>query len=607
MEKNRYRYFLMTAMIMVLFCGCKKEELQNRESIVQNVSDMPSDLTLDLPEGTSGAVEVSDEKNSDREELERFGEYLEGLLQERNLKELEQYKISRLLPWREAAGMADSSPALKHFGAYGQYRFSSDGVVLLEADVNGDGRKDIVEYLPRIWDSVDASFTNVSRLTVYVSDASGDYRVLYFSPDFPASLGCNHDIYMVGYGRNTYLIFYFVPNGAGITAFQMQDGIPTGEIRIDYERTDVDYEVAYCKSGMEESVEKLREKREEYYPVSVAMDREKFRGDAGEVTMETPEYGVFEELGYEDAEGYKNRYRELLGTDRMVFSTPIYLSGLTVYQSDLDNDSEPELYAMDSDYLGMGVLDASSRCRYIYPTGELYGDGKHEGEWGLQYVMADGMQLTDFEQLCGLDIWASDYVPQVFWVEKCGDENITFIKYFAGDYLDCLIEGYCIKDGGYETVLSVEYHPMISTVVTYEWPKEGKEALTYTVHLLENEDVRYPVPVIYGLPDGKLQDGINAEMERLLYGEIEKFLYDEMEKLRQWWDEERQVLVGGGGLTVQSATSENLNLLCGIYYEYKDADGKYQYEEHELYCLDIDLTSGKVGLSRVPEDGSAQP
>lgn len=587
---------LILAFVVLNGCGENGADKESGEisNVLNNAADQDDAGTANLPELAESGQEsdVAKPQSGKHAALEQLGTYLEYLLKEGDREELEQYVISRTLTWDEAAAMADLSPAFAHFSGYAELRFNSAGAILVEADVNGDGLKDLIEYLPDVGDNGDPPYMIQDSLTIYENRGEQGYGVMYFQPCFDTRVGCFEYIFVLQYDGGIYCMFEKnkipLEKGPFISIYQIQDGALTGRLIMDYEYTDVDCEVLFCKSGMEEWAEELSRNAMDYYMEDYRLREKLFVGDAEEILeKESEEYAFLERIGMEEAEEYRNRYldryRELTGSENLYASYAAGFVGGRGCRSDLDNDGEPELYAQMAAVLG---LHGGFRCR-IFLTGELYGNGKHEAESGLIYSMENEGERTDFEKLCGLDIWSSDDIPQAFWVERCGEENITFMKYYDRHYFTCLIEGYCIKEGSYETVLSIRCRPMISNAPVYEWHDENEDegALSYTIHLPDGRDIRYPYPVLYGLQDMEIQNQINDTMEALLQEKIDTFFEWEEGQERRIWD--------GAWCNVLYAAKEKLVLNYIICYEHEGWERVYG----EDVCLEIDLMNGEVLLS----------
>ena len=297
-------------------------------------------------------------------------------------------------------------------------------------------------------------------------------------------------------------------------------------------------------------------------------------GNAEEpIQEESKEAYLLKQWGEEEEQVYQEKYEKKIPL--LVYS--ITRRGAEVmYQSDLDHDGEKEFYAKKDSILCFTAVGYGKNY-YHYLTGELYGEGKHEGKRGLEYIMGKNGERIDWEALSGLDIWATDWTSCIFWVEKIERENIIFMKYYNYYNFMGLIEGYRIQEGSHEVVLSVEYRPSVDIFVRYEQKsKEEQEAiLTYMVCMEEKEDTNYPQ--IYGLQDRELEKKINQELEGLLRENREVFLKKGMGM--RW--------TGGVGYNVVSATKEKLLLNYVVF-------GELAHGVAVDVFVEIDLKSGVI-------------
>lgn len=556
---------IMSVLVVFLLSGCAEKKLYQNESEAQFVNPCTVALTKTAEAVLDGETESLARSHA---ALEQLGSYVESLLEEGNREELEEHVISRTLTWDEAAAMAELSPAFAHFSNYWENSFDSDQVILVEADVNGDGLEDLIEYLMGV-----GEYGRFS-LTIYENKGEQGYSVLYYHPRFDTiQMAYKYNrIAVIQYHGGIYLMFERNEHSykvSKITMYQIQNGSLVGRLVMNYETIDVSCEVTLCKNGMEEWAKKLCEGAMDYYTAGIGSPL-LVGGAEKMLDRESEEYAVLNRIAQEETEEYENKYQ------RCIYINAMELGPEIACQSDLDNDGTPELYARVHYYLGMW----DRYMPMIYPTGELYGNGKHETEFGLVYSLGNNGRRTDFEQFCGLDIWSSDNIPQAFWVEQCGEENITFIKYYDQDYSACLIEGYYIQEGSYETVLSVHFCPVVSCNPIYEWREDGenKGALSYTVHLPKDKQVLYPNPVLYGLENEEIQNTINEAIAVLLQEKIDADLVLEEE----WggWEWTR------AHCDVLTATNEKLILK---YRYYKGGQG-------ENICLEVNLKSGEVRI-----------
>ncbi|MBD5550553.1 MAG: hypothetical protein HDQ96_05160 [Lachnospiraceae bacterium] len=159
----------MTIFLLALslaLCGCGQIEIVKEETVYPDSREEENQEIKD---------EQEEENYSEKNALHQFAEYLNNIIKSGNRDDLNQYIVSKVVAWNEAGDIALKEEAFRHFKDYEQYYFNSDGAVIVEADVNGDGIADIIEYLPLIGDHQ----MSQSNLTIYVSEGDG-YRVLYY-------------------------------------------------------------------------------------------------------------------------------------------------------------------------------------------------------------------------------------------------------------------------------------------------------------------------------------------------------------------------------------------------------------------------------------------
>ena len=188
---------------------------------------------------------------------------------------------------------------------------------------------------------------------------------------------------------------------------------------------------------------------------------------------------------------------------------------------------------------------------------------------------------TEFEKIGNLNIWETGRIPQIFWVESCGQENIVWILYRDPYYFRAWIDGYRIKDGKNENILSVEYQPEVSIQATCEWKTEEEleEILTYGIYLEEKDGVDYPR--VYGLEDAILQEKLEKNTEKFFQ---EEGL--EVGKPIRWelkWD-------GSAIYQVISATKEKIVLKYLMLFEVGERG-----TSEDIY-LTINIKTGEVGF-----------
>ena len=466
-------------------------------------------------------VKAFPEEELESTALKELELYVKELFIEGNLEKLEQFRISRTVEWETADQWAMDSPYFAHFASYPEYQFWSNGVILLQVDLNGDGKEDFMEYLPEtgrdlmlIYDYCPDSFV------IYLSNEKGDYTITYYHPNFATNCHYNDSVSVIYYQNAYFLIFEKSDfDNYEMEIYQVEEGILTEQLILRWEYGEVLATTLFCTEEQKEMADLFCKEAEQYY-------RERgnsslFQGNQEKsVARGSEEHLLLKELEVEanrkENWKWKDRYEETY--ERSCFFTSGYAVGSSaqmVFQSDLDQDGEMELYAKK-------VLPFNIKVNgnYYYKTGELYENGKYEGKTGLKYALLKDGNLTNFESLCGLDLWSEDYMPYMFWVEGEEGEVITYVKYYDEYYKKSLLEGYRIKEGSYEKVLSVLYQPELLFTRKYEkkTEEEKENVLTYMVYLQRIAKEKYVVtayPKIYGL-EKDLEKKLNRELEQYI-------------------------------------------------------------------------------------------
>lgn len=441
-----------------------------------------------------------------------FGEYLKELVENDRWGELERYVISRVLTREEAAALADRSPAFANFAEYGEYFYSSGEAVIAEADVNGDGRPDIIEYLPDVGEAryvARSSRMQQNMLTVF--EGGEQTGVLYFQPWFDTPFSSNGELLVAEYRENVFFLFRM---GGEIAVYRMKDGKFTDRLRIEAECRGAETETVECKDGFRKDAEVLSDSVREYFGEDGRSSL--FMGSA-EILLDE-DSGDYTELGKiseEEAGEYSRRYSGQAGGKDVFFSPAAGYSGAYICRCDIDNDGENELYAKAKDDLNLKMMTGNGW--HAFMTGELYGGGRHEGKYGLNYTMIQNGERTDFKEICGLDIWDGEETPQMFWVDKKECGNITYIQYEdTENWGRGRIEAYDIRDGNYEKVLEVRYMPVYSFEEEYEKNRSKGGELSYAVRI----SVKGGAAEIFGMGNRQLQERINSRIKSFLWEKL---------------------------------------------------------------------------------------
>ena len=519
--------------------------------------------------------------------LEEFEIYVKKLFLEENLAELDQFRISRTIKWEEAAQWAADSPYFAHFASYPEYQFWSDSVILLQVDLNGDGKEDWIEYLHNVGSDMMHIFNYTDSLVIYLSNEKGEYTIPYYHSNFVTNWSYNSPVSVIYYQDAYFLIFEKAySNCYKMIIYQVEKGVLTERLILRWEYGEVLATTLFCTEEQREMADLFCKKAELYYREEGEEADHLFEGNQEKPIMElSEEHFLLEQLEneaiYQKKKRLKKEYQEMYGKEvsfgsgfliiPSMFSTyqgrSIALS--RAFQSDLDQDGEMEFYAKEVMYLGVNIsLHGQS---YRYRTGELY--GKYEGKEGLQYVLVKDGKLIDFKSLCGLELWTEEYMPSMFWVEEEKGEVITYVKYYDEYYKKSLIEGYKIREGSYEKVLSVLYQPEIVFTRKYQkkTEEEKKKGLTYMVYLEQTDETGYPK--LYGLEE---------EWEKELNEKLEVY----MDERKEAFFERYPCGVRSVNLGILSTTKEKVV----FYYE---IHGCYTPDSLDLIFM-MDLETGEI-------------
>lgn len=502
----------------------------------------------------------------------RLGEYLKGLIADDNWDELDRYVISREVAWKEAAGMADKSPAYANFAEYGDYFFNSREAIILEADINGDGVRDIMEYLPDVG-NIQVSNSHLQQNILTIFDGK-DASVIYYQPWFDTLVLHGDELLVMEYGENLFFLFR---RGNRITVYRMENGRFVDRLMLEVEYQEAETEIVDCREGFQKEADELCSNAMEYLEAGKTSGR--YQGSAETLLEEDSDfYKELKRVSDEEVQECYRRFLESVGGYGAYPPSAIGHSAAYLCCCDIDNDGEEEWYAKTksklclSAHVGTGIHD--------FMTGELYGNGRHEGKYGLIYTMVKEGAGTNIGEISGLDIWNGEDTPQMFWVEKKGKENITYIQYADGrPGGGGRIVAYDIRDGAHEKVLEVCYRPVYTFREKYETNRNPDNGLHYTVRM----SVKKGTAEIYGMENPKIQDGINREIKAFL------------------WEKLMQVLYPGNGPVFQgfldfnviSATEDKLELYFVVLYGYEGVERGYG----ENMILEIDLKDGNVRLA----------
>lgn len=455
---------------------------------------------------------------SPKEQMKQFGTYLQELLEEGRVKELRQYQISEELDWEK------NKINLPQFAEYAKYCFNSmahAGAILLKTDLNEDGIADVIEYLSDVGFQERNEKTAFS-LTIYLGNADGSYQVAYFKPYFATGIYNSEDFFIVKYQGEVYFLFARnqPPSDENvevrIEAYSYQEGTFIGKLKLSCEYSELLFGDIEGEYG--EEARRLAERAGCRKRYTIDESKKMFDGDAEEkLGTDSKEYARLQQIGFVAEGKYQNQAST--GSQKMLGMSALRnVSDEVIYQSDLDNDGKKEIYAKRHSLVGIFCGD------YFRKKGKEYGE--HAGNWGLLCTMMKEGEETTFLELGGLDIWGTEWIPQMFCVKEEDGKNIVYLKYEDSAFENALVEGYYIHDGGYEKVASVQFRSKVSCTLEYEWKEAGeeKEPLHYMVTLLKKGERNYQYPELYGMEEKELQNTINEEIEKELNQKIVEFL-----------------------------------------------------------------------------------
>lgn len=142
--------------------------------------------------------------------LETLGKKLEELCLRGRISELEDYVVSERLTVEEAGLLAGQSQLLKHLSAYtnNHLTITSAGICILQADINGDGIPDIVEYGPGEGEFfVNKSEEEINTLLIFLGEEDNSYSLHYSQPFFSTKVSWGEPIQVIEYENERYLLF----------------------------------------------------------------------------------------------------------------------------------------------------------------------------------------------------------------------------------------------------------------------------------------------------------------------------------------------------------------------------------------------------------------
>lgn len=373
----------------------------------------------------------------------------------------------------------------------------------------------------------------------------------YSQPLFDTLIDWTDIIEVLRYEGETYLLFCHERNQSEMNIYWLSGGIPHGKFELRYQCTDMKTEV--IENSMDLDVDKLKVLRNKYYEKNMS-----------ELEEYLKKYGCTNRCGV-PAISYEKSFR-----------------------SDMNNDGAAEEFIQQTgsawiEEEGMPDRGLSKYSAVFYGDGTYHGfnDGRkrHEGKNRLFYYMEESGKETDFKDMCGLDIWSGELIPQLFFTEKTEQGNITYIVYQDVDEFEQRIEGYLIDKNQYQHIVSVRYTPVMEFYSQYELAKgEFGHGVNYYPNLTED---RKSIRLNWD-SENKLEEYTNQNIRHMIAEKIS--MID--------WEENRFLSVGFWAV---KATKDIFMMDYIIYYEVP-LDDMWEEEHTETYSMEIDLKTGACRL-----------
>ncbi len=466
--------------------------------------------------------------------LEEFGQYIEQMCREGRRAEIDDYVISESISLEEAAVLSEKTPIMKYLKSYAENSFTipTDGICIITADVNSDGIDDLIEYGPAD-DNALWNWEIANRLVIYLGKEDGSYELAYFQPVFDTEVGWTDLIEVLRYKDEVYLLFCGQREQYKMTIYWLSEGIPCGKLIFSYQCTSVNVDLEEydkdfnCDWLLSKSLE-IYHTINYYHCNCRTYDRLLNLGSAEiEVSDEKRIKNLHDRYGEKEIAELNELLDKYNGV-KLSGTIPIGESTKPL-MSDIDNDGIWEEYIK---LTGQAVVEESGmperglhRYYDVLPgEAEWMHSGRHGGKSRLFYYMEKSGEETDFMKLCGLDIWMEGLVPQSFFVEETPRGNITYIVYQDINEFVQQIEGYLIKEGTYEKVVSLRYTPIMEFSFQYEFKEEGAgNRITYVTCLTEdNKSVN-----IKWKENNGLEDKINQNIQRVIEKKMAEIDWEE--------------------------------------------------------------------------------
>lgn len=474
--------------------------------------------------------------------LETLGKKLEELCLRGRISELEDYVVSERLTVEEAGLLAGQSQLLKHLSAYANnhWTITSAGICILQADINGDGIPDIVEYGPGEGEFfVNKSEEEINTLLIFLGEEDNTYSLHYSQPFFCTKVSWGEPIQVIEYENERYLLF-FDTFEKRLSAHWLNHGIPDGKVEVQFKQVSTKAEILEETEGFDAEI--LLEDIHIYSPYLL----DNLLDDVStEIEMKVNwQIELYEE---EKNKIFIEKYDTAFAEELHAFDAPLDVipSVSYVYESDINNDGINEQYVKRQARLSLYTDDLFEAHIGGPPALTNTGYyGKHEGRNGLTYYMESAGEETDFKRLIGLDIWEGELTPLWFCVRHTEKGNVVYFLYQDENEYERRIDGYFADGKQYEKIGSIRCIPEMQCTLKYEVNgTEKNSGLDYFTCL--TEDGR-SVEFVFG-SDHPLEAIINQNVqtriaEKISEAEIEGVKYSLLDKYALAATEEKYVM-----------------------------------------------------------------
>ena len=520
--------------------------------------------------------------------LVKFGRYIEQVCREGRRAELDQYVISEELSLEEAALLAGEEPIMRYIMGYAEDYFTvpTDGVCMISADVNSDGIGDLIEYGPANSNAM-SGWQIANRLVIYLGTEDGGYELTYFQPVFDTGVEWSDIIEVLQYEGETYLLFCGQEKQYAMTVYWLSEGIPCGRLTFEYQCADMGIEIMKYEGDID--VDKLMDRGMDLYHV---MNR--FHCNCGtwdvwlqngsaevEVTDERQTQELLDRYRKKNMDELNELSKECLKQYEGDLWVPTGYSA-DLFASDIDNDGVKEEYMKltgQACIWGAGMPNRGLSRYYDILFGEdgwRY-NGRHGGKSRLFYYMETSGEETDFMKMCGLDIWEGEMIPQNFFVKETPKGNITYIVYQDINEFEQQIEGYLIKEGTYEHVVSIKYTPVLGFNSHYEFKEKDRSGradyITYLAEDCKSVNLKW-------IEENELEEQVNQN--------IRSMIGEKMADIN--WEENRFFDLNYYPV---KATNEGFMMDYCIFYKVPWYDDVWEEEHTKDYSIEVNLITGE--------------